>query len=123
VQSDNQWQLLLPVETLLAWLWQRWELEVAHREMRGGFGVGEKQCWHPPLPLIQKGHLRTLFFFLFPNLAQTAKVKGLFLSSSHLDTRKIGEIAHFFKGRQVRIVLVDVLRVCVMMQIIRVQMR
>ncbi len=41
------WHLPLPVETLLAWLWQRWELEVAHREMKSGFGVGEKQCWNP----------------------------------------------------------------------------
>ncbi len=41
------WKLPLPIETLLAWLWQRWELEVAHREMKSGFGVGEKQCWNP----------------------------------------------------------------------------
>jgi hypothetical protein len=32
--------------TLLAWLWQRWEIEVAHREMKTGFGLGEKQCWN-----------------------------------------------------------------------------
>ncbi len=44
---NGTWQLPLPVETLLAWLWQRWELEVAHREMKSGFGVGEKQCWNP----------------------------------------------------------------------------
>jgi hypothetical protein len=47
VQLDGQWQLPLPIETILAWLWQRWELEVAHREMKSGFGVGEKQCWNP----------------------------------------------------------------------------
>jgi hypothetical protein len=47
VQLNGQWQLPLPVETILAWLWQRWELEVAHREMKSGFGVGEKQCWNP----------------------------------------------------------------------------
>ncbi len=41
------WQLPLPIEMLLAWLWQRWELEVAHREMKSGFGVGEMQCWNP----------------------------------------------------------------------------
>ncbi len=41
------WQLPLPIETVLAWLWQRWELEVAHREMKSGFGVGEMQCWNP----------------------------------------------------------------------------
>ena len=47
VQIKGQWQLPLPLETMLAWLWQRWELEVAHREMKSGFGVGEKQCWNP----------------------------------------------------------------------------
>ncbi len=35
-----------PIATLLAWLWQRWEIEVAHREMKSGLGVGEKQCWN-----------------------------------------------------------------------------
>lgn len=39
------WQLPLPAETLLAWAWQRWEVEVAHREMKSGLGVGEMQCW------------------------------------------------------------------------------
>jgi hypothetical protein len=47
VQVDGAWQLPLPTETILAWLWQRWELEVAHREMKSGLGVGEKQCWNP----------------------------------------------------------------------------
>src|SRR5512142_423808 len=46
VQRDGQWQLPLPIATLLAWLWQRWEIEVAHREMKTGWGVGEKQCWN-----------------------------------------------------------------------------
>ncbi len=41
------WQLPLPVDDLLVWLWQRWEVEVAHRELKRGFGVGEMQCWHP----------------------------------------------------------------------------
>lgn len=40
------WRLPLPIEELLAWLWQRWELEVAHREMKSSLGLGEKQCWH-----------------------------------------------------------------------------
>jgi hypothetical protein len=44
---NEAWQFSLPIETILAWLWQRWELEVAHREMKSGFGVGEKQCWNP----------------------------------------------------------------------------
>lgn len=47
VQQDGQWRLPLPAETILTWLWQRWELEVAHREMKSGFGIGEKQCWTP----------------------------------------------------------------------------
>jgi hypothetical protein len=47
VPVNGEWQLPLPIETILAWLWQRWELEVAHREMKSGFGVGEKQCWNP----------------------------------------------------------------------------
>ena len=47
VQIDNEWKLPLPVETFLAWLWQSWELQVAHREVKSGFGVGEKQCWNP----------------------------------------------------------------------------
>ena len=46
-QVHGTWQLPLPIENVLAWLWQRWELEVAHREMKSGFGVGEKQCWNP----------------------------------------------------------------------------
>jgi hypothetical protein len=45
--AAGNWQLPLPIETILAWLWQRWEVEVAHREMKSGFGVGQKQCWHP----------------------------------------------------------------------------
>jgi hypothetical protein len=44
--APGTWQLPLPVPTLLAWLWQRWEIEVAHREMKSGFGLGEKQCWN-----------------------------------------------------------------------------
>jgi hypothetical protein len=46
IQVDGCWVLPLPEEELLAWAWQRWELEVAHREMKSGFGLGEKQCWN-----------------------------------------------------------------------------
>lgn len=45
--EDGQWRLPLPLETLLAWAWQRWELEVVHREVKSGFGLGDKQCFHP----------------------------------------------------------------------------
>jgi hypothetical protein len=44
--AQGGWQLPLPIATLLAWLWQRWEIEVAHREMKSGLGLGEKQCWN-----------------------------------------------------------------------------
>ena len=47
VRQAGRWQLPLAIRLLLTWLWQRWELEVAHREMKGGFGVGQMQCWNP----------------------------------------------------------------------------
>lgn len=43
----GHWVLPLPVETLLLWAWQRWEIEVAHRELKSTFGLGHKQCWNP----------------------------------------------------------------------------
>jgi len=46
VSINGVWSLPLPLVDLLAWLWQRWELEVAHRQMKSGLGLGEKQCWH-----------------------------------------------------------------------------
>jgi hypothetical protein len=46
VLIDGVWSLPLPIVDLLAWLWQRWELEVAHRQMKSGLGLGEKQCWN-----------------------------------------------------------------------------
>lgn len=45
--QDGQWVFPLAHSLLLAWLWQRWEMEVAHREMKSGLGVGEQQCWNP----------------------------------------------------------------------------
>lgn len=44
--QDGQWVLPMAPELLLAWLWQRWEMEVAHREMKSNLGVGEQQCWN-----------------------------------------------------------------------------
>lgn len=44
---QGKWKLPLGVEELLGWVWQRWELEVAHREMKSGLGVGDKQCRNP----------------------------------------------------------------------------
>lgn len=46
IQQETRWVLPLPAETLLAWAWQRWELEVQHREIKSGFGLGDKQCWN-----------------------------------------------------------------------------
>lgn len=48
VQDTNgTWALPLPLETLLFWAWQRWEVEVAHRELKTTFGLGHKQCFNP----------------------------------------------------------------------------
>lgn len=41
------WRLPWPAATLLGWAWQRWELEVAHRELKTSFGLGEPQAWSP----------------------------------------------------------------------------
>jgi hypothetical protein len=43
--AEGGWRLPWPAAELLAWAWQRWELEVAHRELKTGFGLGETQCW------------------------------------------------------------------------------
>jgi hypothetical protein len=45
-QADGGWQLPFSIDWLLTWLWQRWEIEVAHREMKTSLGIGEKQCWN-----------------------------------------------------------------------------
>lgn len=41
------WALPWPAAALLGWAWQRWELEVAHRELKTTFGLGEPQAWSP----------------------------------------------------------------------------
>jgi hypothetical protein len=45
--ADAHWVLPYPPQQLLAWAWQRWELEVTHRDAKAGFGVGQVQCWNP----------------------------------------------------------------------------
>ena len=45
--AAGDWVLPLPVADLLFWAWQRWEVEVAHRELKSNFGLGNKQCWQP----------------------------------------------------------------------------
>jgi hypothetical protein len=46
LQEKGKWVLPFSAEFLLTWAWQRWELEVQHREIKSGFGLGEKQCWN-----------------------------------------------------------------------------
>ena len=43
----SAWALPWPAEELLAWAWQRWEVEVSHRGMKTDWGVGQVQCWQP----------------------------------------------------------------------------
>lgn len=45
--ASGHWVLPFPLELLLFWAWQRWEIEVAHRELKATFGLGHKQCWNP----------------------------------------------------------------------------
>src|SRR5579875_524250 len=47
-QADGTWALPLSAPELLAWAWQRWEVEVAHRAMKSDAGVGAVQCWSVP---------------------------------------------------------------------------
>ena len=46
VATDTGWVAPLSVGQILAWVWQRWEREGAHREMNAGVGVGQHQCWN-----------------------------------------------------------------------------
>ena len=46
VADGAGWALPLPAAELLAWAWQRWEVEVCHRELKAGFGLGEIQSWN-----------------------------------------------------------------------------
>jgi hypothetical protein len=50
--AAGTWCLPLPVDQLLFWAWQRWEVEVAHRELKSNFGLGNKQCWHPQAAIL-----------------------------------------------------------------------
>ena len=47
MSSEDEWDLDVPVPELLAWAWQRWEVEVMHRELKSGFGLGEQQAFSP----------------------------------------------------------------------------
>lgn len=45
IWDGEQWVLPGRATELLGWMWQRWEIEVLHRECKSGFGLGEIQCW------------------------------------------------------------------------------
>lgn len=45
--SKGAWVLPDPVPDLVRWAWQRWEVEVMHRELKSGFGLGDQQQWRP----------------------------------------------------------------------------
>jgi hypothetical protein len=57
LRQGEGWGLPFPVEQLLVWAWQRWECEVAHREMKSALRIGDKQCWgaHSALTAVQWG--------------------------------------------------------------------
>lgn len=43
--DGKSWVMPFPASELLSWAFQRWEVEVVHRECKSGFGLGEIQCW------------------------------------------------------------------------------
>jgi hypothetical protein len=43
--QEDTWDLPIPLAELLAWAWQRWEVEVMHRELKSGFGLGQQQAF------------------------------------------------------------------------------
>jgi hypothetical protein len=44
-QVGGRWQMPLPLEAVVELTWQRWEIEVCHREIKTSFGLGQAQCW------------------------------------------------------------------------------
>lgn len=46
-QTPTGWVLPYAVEQLVSWVWQRWEVEVMHRELKSGWGLGDQQQWSP----------------------------------------------------------------------------
>lgn len=43
--APDQWGLPLPLAELLGWAWQRWEVEVMHRELKSSWGLGDQPAW------------------------------------------------------------------------------
>lgn len=52
VRREGRWVLPFPAEQLLAYAWQRWEIEVTHRELKTDFGLGESQAWNPTATIL-----------------------------------------------------------------------
>jgi hypothetical protein len=50
--AQGNWRLPLPLPTLVFWAWQRWEIEVCHREAKTSFGLGHKQCFNPKAAIL-----------------------------------------------------------------------
>lgn len=50
--SSGHWTLPLDPTTLIFWAWQRWEIEVCHRELKSNFGLGNKQSWNPQAAVV-----------------------------------------------------------------------
>lgn len=46
-QNGSGWELPYPLADLAGWVWQRWEVEVMHRELKSGWGLGDQQQWSP----------------------------------------------------------------------------
>lgn len=45
--TSDGWELPYPIDQLAMWVWQRWEVEVMHRELKSGWGLGDQQQWSP----------------------------------------------------------------------------
>jgi hypothetical protein len=45
VHRDGKWQIPFSLQEIIQGTWHRWEVEVCHREIKTGFGLGQMQCW------------------------------------------------------------------------------
>ena len=52
LRQADRWVLPFPIATLLQWAWQRWECEVAHRDLKSALRIGDKQCWSASAALV-----------------------------------------------------------------------
>ncbi|MDQ7033656.1 MAG: hypothetical protein Q9P01_02125 [Anaerolineae bacterium] len=63
VQNEQgEWASLLPVKTLMFWMWQRWEVEVCH-QTKSNFGLGNKHVTIPMLPFYRFNGALGLFHY------------------------------------------------------------